>query len=53
VPEMTDEFVLSVSQRYMELFERITGKSFVKASQSAIHERIERNVNAYLSQLGM
>lgn len=53
VPEMTDEFVLSVSQRYMELFERITGMSFVKASQSAIHERIERNVNAYLSQLGM
>lgn len=53
VPEMTDDFVQSVSQRYMELFERITGMSFVKASQSAIHERIERNVNGYLRQLGL
>lgn len=52
VPEMTDEFVQSVSHRYMELFERITGKIFVKASQSAIHERIERNVNAFLAQVG-
>jgi len=51
IPEMTDEFVQSVSQRYMELFERITGKSFVKASQSAIHERIERNVLAFLKRV--
>lgn len=44
VPEMTDEFVESVSQRYIELYEHITGKKFVKADESDLLRRIETNV---------
>jgi phosphoribosylaminoimidazole-succinocarboxamide synthase len=47
-PEMSDEFVNSVTNRYIELFEQITGKSFVKGDYASIDERIERNVNVYL-----
>jgi len=48
VPEMTDEIVNSISERYMELFESITGEKFVKADVDSIAERIERNVTEYL-----
>ncbi len=47
-PDMSDEFVNSVTNRYIELFEQITGKSFVKGDYSSIDDRIERNVNAFL-----
>ncbi|WP_298506676.1 phosphoribosylaminoimidazolesuccinocarboxamide synthase [uncultured Maribacter sp.] len=48
VPEMTDEYITSVSERYIELYENITGETFVKADISNIQERIEKNVVAYL-----
>ncbi|WP_158844695.1 phosphoribosylaminoimidazolesuccinocarboxamide synthase [Algibacter sp. L1A34] len=48
VPFMSDEYIQSVSDRYIELYENITGKTFVKADVSNIQERIENNVLAYL-----
>jgi len=48
VPQMTDEFVNQVSERYIELYETISGTSFVKADISDVSNRIERNVNAFL-----
>lgn len=47
-PEMSDEFVQSVSMRYIELYEKITGENFRKADVSNISSRIAANVNAYL-----
>ncbi|MBN7815980.1 phosphoribosylaminoimidazolesuccinocarboxamide synthase [Algoriphagus pacificus] len=49
VPEMTDEIVESISDRYIELFEKITGEQFKKAETSQIANRIE---NAILAHLG-
>jgi len=48
VPEMTDEIVTSISERYIELYEHITGEKFVKEDTSNIAERIEKNIEAYL-----
>lgn len=48
VPEMSDEYITSVSERYIELYENITGEPFVKADVSNIQERIQANVLAYL-----
>ena len=48
IPEMTDEYVQSVSERYIELYENILGEKFVKADVSNIEKRIENNVIAYL-----
>jgi len=48
VPEMSDEYITSVSERYIELYEKIMGETFVKADVENIQERIEKNVNAYL-----
>lgn len=44
VPEMTDEFVDSVSKRYIELYEHITGEKFVPASENDLDRRIAANV---------
>ncbi|RAI85001.1 phosphoribosylaminoimidazolesuccinocarboxamide synthase [Algoriphagus yeomjeoni] len=49
VPEMTDEIVESISDRYIELFEKITGEIFQKANTTEIESRIEK---AILSHLG-
>lgn len=51
VPEMTDEFVNQVSERYIELFERITGDKFEKADISDVESRIEKNVSEFLKTL--
>lgn len=51
VPEMTDEFVNEVSERYIELYEKITGEKFVKADISDIPGRIEKNCREFLSTL--
>lgn len=51
VPEMTDEFVNSVSERYIELYEKITGEKFVKESSDDMLERIENNVKNMLARL--
>lgn len=48
LPEMSDEYIESVSERYIELYENITGEKFVKADVSNIQERIEKNVLEYL-----
>ena len=48
VPFMSDEFVASVSDRYIELFEKITGDTFKKSDISEIPARIEKAVNEFL-----
>ncbi len=49
VPEMTDAYIETVSERYIELYENIMGEPFVKADVSNIQERIKTNVESYLS----
>jgi len=49
VPEMSDEYINVVSERYIELYENITGATFVKADVSKIDQRINKNVLEYLS----
>ncbi|WP_047245710.1 phosphoribosylaminoimidazolesuccinocarboxamide synthase [Maribacter thermophilus] len=49
VPEMSDEYIATVSQRYIELYENIIGEDFVKSETDHILERIENNVLAYLT----
>ncbi len=49
IPEMTDEYIATVSERYIELYENIMGEKFVKADISYINNRIEKNVLEYLS----
>ncbi len=50
LPEMTDEYIETVSDRYIELYENIMGETFVKADISNIQERIEKNVLAYMKK---
>lgn len=50
VPEMNEEFVNKVSERYIELFEKITGDSFQKAEANDVAGRIESNVKSYIEQ---
>jgi phosphoribosylaminoimidazole-succinocarboxamide synthase len=49
MPFMPDEFVKTITERYVELYERITGLTFVPATTENIEERIERNVLAFLN----
>jgi phosphoribosylaminoimidazole-succinocarboxamide synthase len=49
VPEMSDTYIDSVSERYIELYENITGESFVRADITDIQKRIQENVMAYLA----
>ncbi len=48
IPFMSEEFVNSVSERYIELFENITGDSFQKSDTTKIQSRIEKSVNDFL-----
>ena len=48
VPEMTAEYCNSVSERYIELYEKIVGEPFVKADITNVQARIEDNINKYL-----
>ena len=50
VPEMTPEIVKSISDRYIELYEAVTGETFCREEHDDLAERIEKNVNAYLAQ---
>lgn len=50
VPHMSDEYIESVSDRYIELYENITGDTFVKADVTNINERIEKNVLDFLKK---
>ena len=51
IPEMTNELVNSVSDRYIELFEKITGEKFQKEKSENIENRIFENVSKYLGKL--
>ena len=51
IPEMDAAFVTSVSERYIELYEKITGEAFEKASAADVQARIEKNVLSYLNNL--
>ncbi|WP_299227880.1 phosphoribosylaminoimidazolesuccinocarboxamide synthase [uncultured Psychroserpens sp.] len=51
VPEMSDEYIHTVSERYIELYENIMGEKFVKADVSNIQSRIEANVMSYLKSI--
>jgi phosphoribosylaminoimidazole-succinocarboxamide synthase len=50
IPEMSEEYVNSVSERYIELYENIIGEKFEKADIERLEQRIETNVTAYLAQ---
>jgi phosphoribosylaminoimidazole-succinocarboxamide synthase len=50
VPKMTPEYCESVSERYIELYENITGEKFVKSDLSEVSERIRKNVEQYLNK---
>lgn len=50
MPFMPDEFVQTITDRYIELYERITGKEFVKSDTSDIQARIQKNVDVYLEK---
>ena len=50
MPDMPDDFVMQVSERYIELFENITGEKFIKSDVSDIEKRIQNNVNKFLNK---
>lgn len=50
VPTMNEEYVISVTERYIELYENIVGEKFVKADLNDVAARIEKNVTAFLSK---
>ncbi len=50
IPDMTDDYIATVSERYIELYENIVAEKFIKADIANIHKRIEKNVVAFLSK---
>jgi len=51
VPEMTEDIVKSISDRYIELFEQITGENFVKSDNASVLNRVEGSINNALIAL--
>ena len=51
VPEMTEEVVAGITERYIELYEQITGEKFIRAASDNVEARIENNVKEYLASL--
>ena len=51
IPEMSDDYVQSVSERYIELYENIMGEKFIKADLKNIENRIENNVRSFLKNI--
>ena len=51
IPEMSDEKLIEISERYIELFENITGDHFERSDLTNLEERIERNVIRYLQSI--
>ena len=49
IPTMSDQKILEISERYIELYEQITGDVFIKANTSKVLERIERNTTSFLN----
>ena len=50
VPEMTDEVITSISERYIELYEQVTGEQFNRVPTEGVLERIEQNINRFLTK---
>jgi phosphoribosylaminoimidazole-succinocarboxamide synthase len=50
IPDMPDEFVMQISERYIELYEKLTGEKFKKADTANILQRIEKNVLNFLNK---
>jgi phosphoribosylaminoimidazole-succinocarboxamide synthase len=50
IPEMTEQIIASISERYIELFESITGEKFVKSSTENILQRVENNIKDFLKK---
>lgn len=50
IPEMSDDYISEVSTRYIELYENITGKAFVRSDLHALEDRIEKNILDYLNK---
>ncbi|MDP3314058.1 phosphoribosylaminoimidazolesuccinocarboxamide synthase [Lutibacter sp.] len=50
IPEMSEEKIIEISERYIELYEKITGEKFVKSDVSNILDRIEKNVLSFLNK---
>lgn len=51
MPFMPDSFVETITERYIELYEKISGKTFIKADNTDIHTRIEKNVTEFLEKI--
>ena len=49
IPEMSNEYINGVSERYIELYEKITGLEFVKEKVNQINKRIETNILNYFN----
>ena len=49
MPDIPDDFIEVISERYIELYEKITGNNFSKSDTSDINKRIEVNVEDYLN----
>jgi len=48
IPEMTDEVITKISERYIELYEQVTGEKFVREDSASIFNRIEKNIHKTL-----
>ena len=48
IPEMTDEFVNSVSERYIELYESLSGESFIRSDVNEVMDRVQSNIEGFL-----
>jgi len=49
IPSMSDQKIIEISERYIELYEQITGDVFIKANTSNVLERIEKNTTSFLN----
>ncbi len=50
IPEMTPEIIASISERYIELYENIVGEKFVKVDADNVQERVEKNIQNFLTK---
>ena len=51
LPKMNDKLIMSISNRYIELYEKITGEGFIKAPNEYISKRIQNNIKSYLKKI--
>ena len=51
LPKMNDNLIMSISKRYIELYEKITGERFIKAPNEYISKRIQNNIKSYLKKI--